>query len=174
MAARFCPYCASGAESDWAFCQGCGRRLPGAAAGAMDERDQHVADTWQRALRHMETNDLDDAERVTSELMDLGCDAGDVSAMRGAICLRRTRLEEALELLDRAVEESPMSPFVRLKRSEYWRVIGMPQKAIEEIQEGLRRADSERVRNELRAVLAKVKKDSRWNFPRASPFSRGK
>jgi predicted Zn-dependent protease len=122
----------------------------------------------------METNDLDDAERVTSELMDLGCDAGDVSAMRGAICVRRTRLEDALELLDRALEESPTSPFVRLKRSEYWRVIGMPQKAIEELQEGLRHADSERVRNELREVLKKVKKDSRWNFSRASPFSRGK
>jgi hypothetical protein len=42
------------------------------------------------------------------------------------------------------------------------------------LQEGLRHADSERVRNELREVLKKVKKDSRWNFSRASPFSRGK
>jgi hypothetical protein len=50
----------------------------------------------------------------------------------------------------------------------------MPQKAIEELQEGLRRADAERERDELRAVLAKVKKDSRWSFARASPFSRGK
>jgi predicted Zn-dependent protease len=169
MAARFCPYCASGAESDWAFCQGCGRRLPGAAAGAMDERDQHVADTWQRALRHMETNDLDDAERVTSELMDIGCDAGDVSAMRGAIQLRRSNLEEATALLDIAVEQSPHSPFVRLKRAEYWRAIGIPQKAIDEINEGLRHADSERVREELRRTLEKVRKESRWNFSRASP-----
>jgi hypothetical protein len=30
------------------------------------------------------------------------------------------------------------------------------------------------VREELRKVLDRLKKDSRWNFPRASPFSRGK
>lgn len=172
--ARFCPHCSVPAEPDWNFCQACGRGLPGTAVGATDERDRRVADTWQRALLEMETGELDEAEQSTSELMDLGCDAGDVSALLASIMLRRARLDEALELLDRAVEESPMSPFVRLKRSEYWRVIGMPQKAIDELQEGLRRADSERVRNELRAVLAKVKRDSRWNFARASPFSRGK
>jgi predicted Zn-dependent protease len=174
MAPRFCPYCAAGAESDWAFCAGCGRRLPGTAAGAMDERDQLVADIWKRAMLQMETNELDDAARTASELMDLGCDAGDVSALRGSISLHRARLDEAIEFLDRALEESPMSPYVRLKRSEYWRAIGMSQNAIEELQEGLRRADSERVRNEIRAVLAKLRKDSRWNFTRASPFSRGK
>ncbi len=169
MAARYCPYCAAAAESDWAFCQGCGRKLPAAAVGAMEGRDQQVADLWERALRHIETNDLDDAERSASELMDRGCDAGDVSALLGAIKLRRYKLDDSLELLDRALEESPLSPFVRLKRAEYWRVIGMPQRAIEEITEGLRRADSQRVRDELRRVLEKLKKDSRWNFSRASP-----
>jgi predicted Zn-dependent protease len=172
--ARYCPYCSAAAEAEWKFCQACGRALPTAAVGAMDRRDTRIADVWQRAMLDIETNDLDDAERATSELMDLGCDAGDVSALLASIKLRRAMIDEAFDLLERAVEESPMSPFVRLKRSEYWRIIGFPAKAIEELQEGLRRAESERVRNELRAVLAKVKKDSRWNFARASPFSRPK
>jgi predicted Zn-dependent protease len=172
MSPRYCVYCAAAAESEWIFCQGCGKRLPGTSAGPNDERDELVAKAWQKALRHMETGDFDDAERVAGQLMDLGCDAGDHSALLGAIALRRTRIDEALEHLERAVEESPHSPFVRLKRADYWRVIGIPLKAIDELQEGLRHAESERVRNELRAVLAKLKKDSRWNFPRASPFSR--
>lgn len=170
---RYCPFCASPAEADWLFCQACGRRLPGKMAGALDERDENVASTWQRALRHMETGDYDDAERAAAELMDLGCDAGDHAALLGAICLRRAKIDEALELLDRALEESPHSPFVRIKRAEYWRVIGLTPKAVEELQEGLRHAESERVREELRRILAKVKKYSRWNFPRASPFTRG-
>lgn len=169
---RYCPYCAAAAEADWTFCQACGRRLPSATAGAMDERDERVAEAWQRALRHMETGDFDDAERAASELMDMGCDAGDHAALLGSISLRRARLDEALEHLDRALAESPHSPYVRLKRSEYWRAIGMTPRAIDELTEGLRCAGSERVRNELRKVLDKLKKDSRWNFPRASPFSR--
>lgn len=173
MVARYCPFCAAPAESEWSFCQACGRALPGAAAGAMDTRDSRVAEAWQRALRHIETSDFDDAERVAGQLMDLGCDAGDHSALLGSISLRRARLDDALEHLDRAVQESPHSPFVRLKRAEYWKAIGIPQKAIDEVTEGLRHAESERVREELRRVLERLRKDSRWNFPRASPFKRG-
>jgi predicted Zn-dependent protease len=174
MTARYCPYCAAPAESDWLFCQACARRLPGAAAEAMDERDERVASRWQAAQRCMEIGDLDDAERIAGELMDLGCDGGDHAALLGAISLRRARVEEAQELLDSALELSPLSPFVRLKRAEYWRVTGLNDKAIAELHEALRHAQAERVREELRKVLDRLKKDSRWNFPRASPFSRGK
>jgi predicted Zn-dependent protease len=172
--ARYCPFCAAAAESDWIFCQSCGKRLPGATVGALDGRDDRIAETWQRALRHVETNDFEDALRVVDSLMDLGCDAGDVEALLGSISLRQARIDEAQEHFDRAVAESPYSPFVRLKRAEYWRAIGIPQRGIDELTEGLRHAESERVRDELRKVLEKMKKDSRWNFPRASPFSRGK
>ena len=166
---RYCPFCATAAESDWVFCQACARRLPAATTGPLDGRDAHVADAWQRALRHMETNDLEDAERVITQLTELGCDAGDLNAMRGSMALRRARLDTARELLDAAVEESPDSPFVRLKRAEYWRAIGIASKAIEEITEGLRHCESERVREDMRRTLEKLKKESRWNFSRASP-----
>ncbi|MEO8457578.1 MAG: hypothetical protein ABI559_07195 [Chloroflexota bacterium] len=172
--ARFCPHCSAAAESDWRFCQACGKTLPGAVAGALDSRDQRVADVWKRAQLDLEMNDLEAAERTVSDLMDLGCDTGDVLALRAAISLRGAKMDEAIELLDRAVEESPMSPFVRLKRADYWRALGMNDLAIQELQEGMRRSDSERVRNDLRVVLAKLKKDSRWSFARASPFSRSK
>ena len=170
--ARYCPFCAAGAEPDWAFCQACGKRLPGAAAGAMDERDRAVAEAWQRAMRHMEMGDLDDAELAAGRLADLGCDAGDLAALSGSIALRRARIEEALELLDEALQKSPHSPYVHIKRAEYWKTLGMSQKAIDELQEGLRVAESERVRDELRKMLEKLKKDSRWNFARASPFGK--
>ena len=172
MSTRYCVYCAALAESYWIFCQGCGKRLPGTSAGPNDERDERVAALWRQALHQMETNDLDLAEETASGLMDLGCDAGDLAALRGSIALRRARLEDALQLLDKALEESPNSPFVRLKRADYWRSIGISSRAIEEITEGLRHANSERSRDELRKVLDKLKRESRWNFSRASPWRR--
>ena len=62
---RFCPYCATPAESDWIFCQACGKRLPGPPrSGAMDKRDQAVAEAWRRALHHMEIGEVDAAEHA--------------------------------------------------------------------------------------------------------------
>ena len=170
MSPRYCVYCAAAAEPEWVFCQGCGKRLPGTTAGANDERDSRVAALWRQALHEMETNDLALAEGTATTLMDLGCDAGDLAAMRGSIALRQARLDDAKELLDRALEESPLSPFVRLKRADYWLSIGITPRAVDELNEGLRHAESERSRDELRKVLEKLKKDSRWNFSRASPW----
>jgi predicted Zn-dependent protease len=172
MSPRYCVYCAAAAESDWIFCQGCGKRLPGTTAGPNDERDRRVAGLWRQALHEMETNDLDLAEKTATALMDLGCDAGDLAALRGSIALRQARLDDAKELFDKAVEESPLSPFVRLKRADYWLSIGISSRAIDELNEGLRHAESEPSRDELRKVLEKLKKDSRWNFSRASPWRR--
>jgi len=172
MSSRYCPYCAASAEGDWSFCQACGRKLPGTTSGAMEQRDERVADLWRKAMHCIELCDYDDAEAMAGELADVGCDSGDLAALRGAIALRQVRLEEAEELLDRAVQESPHSPFVRVKRAEYWKTLGMAPRAIEEVTEALRYAESERVRQELRVTLEKLKKDSRWNFSRASPVGR--
>ena len=110
MAGRFCPHCAAGAETDWAFCQACGRKLPAAVAGAMDQRDERIASIWVRAGRDIDAGDLGSAEGAAASLMDLGCDAGDVHALQGAIALRRGNVEESRALLDKAAEESPTPP----------------------------------------------------------------
>jgi len=172
MAARFCPHCAAGAEADWSFCQACGRRLPAAVSGALDQRDTRIASVWVRAGRDLDAGDLDAAEQAAAALMDLGCDAGDLHALSGAIALRRANLDEAQTLLDAALAESPYSPFVRMKRAEYWFAIGMTPKAKEEVQVALRYEDAPQVREQLQKLLERLKRDARWSFARASPFDK--
>lgn len=171
MSGRFCPYCAAPAEADWVFCQACAKPLPGSERTPEDER---LSALWKRSSRQLEDGDLQGADVTVSQLMDLGCASADLSALQGAIALRRVQLNDAIDFLDRAVREAPDSPYVRLKRVEYWLAIGMANRAVEEVEAAIKAAESDAVRARLKAVLQKLKRDSRWNFARASPTFRNR
>jgi tRNA A-37 threonylcarbamoyl transferase component Bud32 len=74
-----------------------------------EARQQHLADTIDKALTAAMGGDLEGAEQATAEAELAGASTGQVRMLRGGIALQRGRSQEAIRDLEQAVQLLPNS-----------------------------------------------------------------
>ena len=167
---RFCPFCGQPVSPAWQHCAACGGALA-AAADRGDEPSTAMTKTvtespvppgerhWTEALLRLKLGELDEAGALLSEIVLATPKDAQALALLGSVRLRQKRIEEAQGYLDKAVLMAPGSPFVRLKFAEYWLALGVPSRALEELDEAEAAANDDldlvaRIRAKARAIQA--------------------
>lgn len=161
MADEFCGACGRQGRPADRFCRGCGAQLSDAppdddhitAAASLAERG-HLTEavaTVQRAITAGDTADLrvalatlylrrgdvDAAARELDLAVQLNPACAVAHAYAGALLARRGRVAEGGDALDRALELAPFDLLVAMKRAEYFTVLGVLERARDELRRGL-------------------------------------
>jgi predicted Zn-dependent protease len=143
---RFCPFCGRPVSPEWQHCVACGGALATVIASG-NEPSKAMTPTvtespaprderrWNEALLRLKLGELEAAGKLLSDIVLATPRDARALALLGAVRLRQHRIEEAQAYLDKAVLMAPDSPFVRLKLAEYWLALGVPSRALAELDE---------------------------------------
>lgn len=161
MADEFCGACGRHGRPDDRFCRGCGAALgdgpaepdPITESASLADRG-HLTDaiaTVQRAITLgdsadlrvalatlcLRRGDIDAASRELERAVQLDASCAIAHAYAGALLVRRGRVAEAGEALDRALGLAPDDLVVAMKLAEYFAVLGVLERARDELRRGL-------------------------------------
>jgi predicted Zn-dependent protease len=167
----FCPFCGRLVSPVWQHCAACGRTLESSLAHGTEEKTTGLIPTvtkslvprnerrWNEVLLRLRLGELDKAGMLLSEVISETPRDAQALALLGSIRLRQRRIAEAQRYLDQAVLMAPHAPFVHFKLAEYWLALGVPSRALAELDEAEAAASDDldlviQIRAEARKVRA--------------------
>ena len=159
---RFCASCGGERDATAAFCEYCGRAFAnGASPGPESNR------AWVEAQRYVAAGDLRSAARRLDTFETTAGVSADALALRAMIYLRSVQLDEARELLDRALTVDSQSAFVHLKNAEYWQALGVNARAREALLQARFLSVGDDVQwAQVGKLLQAFDTKARWSFAR--------
>ena len=172
---RYCPYCGQSALAAWKHCPACGKELPERTVTyipgitAVDDGSDRNK-KWREVISQIRNGEPDKASISLSALLQSFPQDAEALALLGSICLHQYKIDKASDYLERAVVLAPDSTFVRMKMAEYWVALGIPARALEELDKAEAfAADDLYLRSEIIAYSKHVREKTGGNIVRAPP-----